>query len=71
MTDRRAVLVVSSFPSWRRELGEFGAGLPDLGERSWRVEVFDRKVGFLGLLRKSRVSGLWFQGKHRVHAAGN
>jgi len=67
----RATLIVSGFDSWQRELRAFGTSLPPLAERSWRVEVFDRKVGFLGRFRQSRVTGHWFQGKHSIHMAGN
>jgi hypothetical protein len=68
---RRAVLIVNGFGSWRRELRDFGTSLPNLGGRSWRVEVFDRHVGFLGVFRQSRETRLWFQGKHSIHLAGN
>jgi hypothetical protein len=68
---RYAVLVVDGFASWRGELLAFAEQLPSLGERSWRVEVFDRVVGYLGLYRKSRVTGLWFVGKHSLHMRGN
>lgn len=70
-TSRRAILIVSRFPSWRRELSEFGQTLPSLGDRSWHVEVFERSVGYLGRYRQSRETGLWFQGKHSLHMAGN
>ena len=71
VASRRATLIVSGFDSWQRELRTFGASLPPLAERSWKVELFDRKVGFLGLFRQSRVTGHWFQGKHSIHMAGN
>ena len=68
---RQATLIVSVFDLWQHELRAFGENLPSLGDRSWTVEVFDRKVGFLGSFRKSRVTGRWFQGKHSIHIAGN
>lgn len=68
---RAAVLIVSGLRSWRAELKRASQMLPALGERSWRVEVFDRQVGFLGLYRESRVTGRWFLGKHSVHLHGN
>ncbi len=68
---RRAVLIVHGFGSWCRELRDFGVSLPNLGNHSWHVEVFDRQIGYLGLFRRSRVTGLWFQGKHSIHIAGN
>ena len=71
LVTRRATLIVSAFDSWQQELRAYGSGLPTLAERSRKVEVFDRQVGFLGLFRQSRVTGHWFQGKHSIHMAGN
>jgi hypothetical protein len=71
LATRKATLVVSGFDSWQQELRAYGTGLPSLSDRSWMIEVFDRKVGFLGRFRQSRVTGLWFQGKHGLHIAGN
>lgn len=68
---RKAALVVSSFASWRWELERTSHHLPTLPSRSWHVDVFDREVGFLGTFRQSRVTGLWFQGSHSTHMAGN
>ena len=71
MATRNATVIVSSFDTWQQELLVFGASLPLLTERSWKVEVFDRRIGCLGHFRQSRVTGLWFQGKHSIHMAGN
>jgi hypothetical protein len=72
LATRHATLVVSTFSSWQHELRNFGASLPRLqDDRSWTIEVFDRKVGFLGGYRQSRMSDRWFQGKHSIHMAGN
>ena len=71
LSTRKAALIVHSFDSWHRELREFGKSLPALENRSWHVEAFDRHIGYLGLYRQSRVTGLWFQGKHSLHMAGN
>ncbi len=68
---RRAVLIVNHLGSWRRDLQRAGEQLPELGDRSWHVEVFDRQTGYLGLYRRSRVTGNWFQGKHSVHLWGH
>lgn len=67
---REAVLVVNRLGSWRRDLQTAGEKLPDLGEHSWHVEIFDRQTGYLGLFRRSRVTGIWFQGKHTIHLRG-
>lgn len=68
---RRAVLVTNNIGSWRRDLARADAKLPDLGNRSWYVQIFDRQHGSLGTFRKSRETGKWFQGKHSVHVRGN
>lgn len=68
---RRATLVVGEFLTWRDALETFGNTLPPDSQRSWHVDVFDRWVGHLGLFRRSRVSGRWFQGKHSVHMRGH
>jgi hypothetical protein len=69
-TTRRAVLVVNHIGSWRRDLQRAGEHLPEIGQRSWHVEVFDRQTGHLGLYRRSRETGRWFQGKHSLHLHG-
>lgn len=68
---RRAVLVVEDLANWHSDLTHLGATLPSLGERSWRVDLFNRRVGWLGEFRRSRVSGRWFVGKHSIHMQGN
>lgn len=67
---RRGVLVTDALSHWLADLEALGPKLPSLGDRSWRVEVFDRRVGFLGEYRKSRVTGRWFRGKHSIHEQG-
>lgn len=71
LSTRQAMLIVNNIGSWRRDLKHSTQRLPDLGERSWHVQVFDRQHGYLGTFRRSRETGLWFQGKHRIHAAGH
>jgi hypothetical protein len=68
---RRAVLIVDHISVWRNALNEADGRLPDLGDRSWHVQIFDRQYGGLGTFRKSRVTGHWFQGKHSIHMKGN
>lgn len=67
---RRAVLVLDAMPGWHRALIEQGSTLPDIGERSWRVDVVVRPTGFLGTYRRSRETGRWFAGPHRHHQVG-
>lgn len=68
---RRAVLLVSKLIDWPAELYERAAELPDLGSQSWHVDAFCRQFGWLGTYRRSRVTGLWFSGRHSVHMLGN
>jgi hypothetical protein len=68
--ERRAVLVIDGMLGWYRALATLGATLPDIGQRSWRVDVVVRPVGWLGTYRRSRVTGLWFAGRHRFHHRG-
>lgn len=67
---RRAVLLLDSMVGWYRALAMEGDALPDLGERSWHVEVVIRSVGSLGVYRRSRETGIWFAGPHRYHVLG-
>jgi hypothetical protein len=69
-TERRGVLVVERASEWHAALVGRGERLPDLGDRSWNVEVVARAIGSLGTFRRSRVTGEWFQGRHSVHVAG-
>lgn len=56
---------------WFRVLIEQGNSLPDFEGASWHVEVVCKPVGSLGTFRRSRVTGLWFAGPHRLHMLGN
>lgn len=68
---RRVLLVTEGLDHWLADLHALGEQLPSLGDRSWHVEVFERRVGYLGEYRRSRVTGRWFLGKHSVHLRGN
>jgi hypothetical protein len=68
---RMAVLMVDHAKDWYGNLERLGKGLPDLGKRSWRVDVVVRPLGWLGTFRRSRCSGRWFQGRHLIHMWGN
>ena len=70
-SDRReATLVLDSMAGWYSALAGHGNDLTPLGDRSWRVDVFVRPVGWLGTFRRSRETGLWFSGRHRHHVRG-
>jgi hypothetical protein len=69
--DRRAVLLLDEYRGWYRALHEQCGALPPLElDRSWRVDVIVRPVGWLGTFRRSRDSGRWFSGQHRFHELG-
>jgi hypothetical protein len=69
--DRRAVLVTPEADSWYATLGALGDTLKPLHNQSWYVDVFVKTIGFMGTFRRSRSSGLWFSGQHRIHSPGN
>lgn len=69
-SQRRAVLITSTMAGWYADLAALGGKLPDLGDRSWHVDVVATPVGHLGRFRRSRVTGLWFTGTHSTHIAG-
>jgi hypothetical protein len=68
---RLAVLALEGMRGWYRALTEQGGTLPDLGDRSWHVDVFARPTAWLGTYRRSRRTGLWFSGRHQLHERGN
>lgn len=68
---RRAVLIVDHIGIWRQALRHIETVLPDLGQNSWHVQVFDRQYGSLGTFRRGRKTNRWFQGKHSIHVVGN
>ena len=68
---RRVVLVTEGLDHWLADLQALETRLPPLGDRSWRVEVFDRRTGYLGEYRRSRGTGRWFTGRHAIHMRGH
>lgn len=70
IANRSAIYISDSMRGWYRGLMELGDDLPHLGNASWHVEVFVKPVGYMGMFRRSRKTGLWFSGRHLVHAAG-
>lgn len=69
-SERRAVLMLPYASGWYRQLLLHGRRLPDLGARSWHVEVVVKPLGHLGTFRRSRDTGMWFQGRHITHMVG-
>ena len=68
--ERRAVVVFDNMVGWYRGLNDVETYLPKLKDRSWYIEVFTKPNGWLGTYRRSRVTGLWFSGQHRLHTPG-
>ena len=68
--EQRAVLLLDSMVGWYKALAVRGATLPELQQRSWYLNVIVKPVGWLGTFRCSRVTGLWFSGKHSLHLRG-
>ena len=68
---RRAVVIVNHIGVWRDALARVEGQLPDLGNHSWYVDLYNPQVGSLGAFRRSSVTGRWFQGKHSIHMVGN
>lgn len=64
------VLITDGIQHYLADLMVLHQRLPSLGDRSWRVEVFDRRAGWLGVFRRSRETGRWFVGQHSVHMMG-
>lgn len=70
--DIRASLVLENNQPWHTTLVRTGERLPLRSDgRSWRVDVTSKDYGYIGEFRKSRVTGLWFAGKHSSHLLGN
>ncbi len=69
---RRGLFVADGIDGWYAGLCEAGAGLPSLPDsRNWRLDVYVREIGFVGTYCRSRITGLWFAGRHELHMAGN
>lgn len=66
------VIVVDRYRGRYRALHTSAQGLPapPVG-RSWHLDVFCLPIGRLGTFRRSRGSGRWFVGAHRLHQAGS
>lgn len=65
----RAVLMADAYVGWATSLERFGNSLPvPDSNRSWRVDVIVKQVGWLGQFRRSRNTGLWFAGGHLLHS---
>lgn len=69
---RSATFVAADVDGWYAQLATLGSDLPKLpGVASWHVDAYVKPIGFVGTYRRSRVTGLWFAGRHRYHVIGN
>ena len=68
---RSVVLITEGVEHYLLDLDVLHSQLPSIGEHSWHMEVFDRRVGWLGNFRRSRETGRCFVGKHSIHMLGN
>ena len=68
--NKSAIFVTRSMDAWHFDLARHAITLPDNGDH-WKVDVLVKPVGFLGVYRRSRITGLWFSGRHRFHTPGN
>lgn len=69
---RSATFVAEEVRDWYTNLTDLGERLPPLdGVLNWHVDVFVKPIGYLGVYRRSRQTGLWFSGQHRYHSVGN
>jgi hypothetical protein len=64
----RARLVLDQPTGWLTALSTHAGRLGMLG---WSVDVVVKRWGWLGTFRRSPLTGLWYQGPHHVHLAGN
>jgi hypothetical protein len=66
----QVTLIVTNYLGWYRILSSVAPRQTASG-RSYNVDVFCTKVGFLGTYRYSRTTGRWFRGQHRWHLIGS
>ena len=65
-----ATMIVPQYSGWYLHLANGGQHYLPAQNRSWRVNVVVQPLGWLGEYRRSRVTGMWFTGKHRWHLLG-
>lgn len=68
---RRRAIYLSGRHGFYEDLRTRWKELPDVAPSNWRVEVFNRRLGYLGEYRLSRTTGRLHIGKHSVHMLGN
>lgn len=69
--NRSATILIEHARGWYETLCRLGEQLPPVNDRSIKVNVYVKPIGFMGTYRQSRVTGLWFTGSHSIHMMGN
>ncbi|MBS1906952.1 MAG: hypothetical protein JST33_10390 [Actinobacteria bacterium] len=69
--ERRRAVYVTGDHGFADDLRQRWSDLPDVAPNNWRVEVFNRRLGYLGEYRRSRTTGRLHVGTHSVHMLGN
>jgi hypothetical protein len=64
-----AVLIRDRYAGWYAALRACGLAQTTRGS-SWRVDVVVKPLGWLGTYRLSKITGVWFSGRHRWHELG-
>lgn len=68
--ESRAIIVTDRLGHLLADVEAVGEQPLSREDRSWRIDVFERQVGWLGKFGQSQVSGRWFTGKHHIHMQG-
>lgn len=70
-SEKRRAVYITGRAGFYEDLQSRWQKLPDVSPNKWRVDVFNRKLGYLGEYRMSRTTGRLHVGKHSVHMLGN
>jgi hypothetical protein len=71
-SSQEAHLLLDGFGGWYESLMVHGERLRLLSKgQSWKIHVTVKQLGYLGRFRRSTVTGLWYQSRHRTHMLGN
>lgn len=66
-----AVYVADRVEGWYFGLNQLAEKLGSSNRTSWHVDVYVKEYGYMGVYRKSTVTGRWFTGPHSLHMVGN
>lgn len=68
---RRRAIYVTGNKGFYDDLRTRWHELPDVAPNNWRVDAFNRRLGYLGEYRMSRTTGRLHVGQHSIHMLGN